>query len=159
MIIDIPDGMCIDESESTFEKIVFKKKNETPWRDSEDHSSQMIDGYFIDSRSTIIGPIGDITQTKININVFATEKQAKSALAMAQISQIMEHDPRFGGSITDEEWHSDSVTKYIIKRYGNEIATNNCIKIYQFLAFHTLKQRDLFLNENLDLVKDYLMIE
>ena len=26
IVIDIPDGMCIDESNSTFERIVFKKK-------------------------------------------------------------------------------------------------------------------------------------
>lgn len=30
IIIDIPDGMCIDESKSTFEKIVFKKKDTKP---------------------------------------------------------------------------------------------------------------------------------
>ena len=30
IVIDIPDGMCIDESNSTFEKIVFKKKYTYP---------------------------------------------------------------------------------------------------------------------------------
>ena len=30
IVIDIPDGMCIDESNSTFEKIVFKKKDTKP---------------------------------------------------------------------------------------------------------------------------------
>lgn len=30
IVIDIPDGMCVDESNSTFEKIVFKKKDTKP---------------------------------------------------------------------------------------------------------------------------------
>ena len=35
IVIDIPDGMCIDESNSTFEKIVFKKKDTKPrsWKE------------------------------------------------------------------------------------------------------------------------------
>ena len=33
------------------------------------------------------------------------------------------------------------------------------LKEWNFLAFHTAEQRDLFLEENEDLVKDYLMID
>lgn len=40
-----------------------------------------------------------------------------------------------------------------------EISTEARLGTYTFLAFHTEEQRDLFLKENKDLVKDYLMID
>ena len=35
IVIDIPDGMCIDKNKSTFEKIVLKKKDNKPrsWKE------------------------------------------------------------------------------------------------------------------------------
>lgn len=90
-------------------------------------------------------------------SIFATEKQAKSAFAMARISQIMMNDPRFGGVITDEEWE-DIEEKYVVCRVGGTwVYEKNC-HYYNFLAFHTEDQRDLFLEEYEGLVKDYLMI-
>ena len=92
--------------------------------------------------------------------LFATKAQAKSALAMARISQIMTNDKRFGGMVTDEEWERyDEIRKYCIYRYGKKIEVGCSDSSYCFLAFHTAEQRDLFLEENDDLVKDYLMIE
>ena len=113
-----------------------------------------INGYFIDNDSKIINHSG--WNIDINYNVFATEKQAKSALAMARISQIMANDKRFGGIVTDEEWTDKSW--YSIIRINNDLrtATRFC---YELLAFHTKKQADLFLEENEDLVKDYYMID
>ena len=70
----------------------------------------------------------------------------------------MKHDERFGGIVTDEEWESCN-TKYIIDRYGNGITTSYGCYFYCFLAFHSAEQRDLFLKENEDLVKQYLMID
>ena len=78
---------------------------------------------------------------------------------MARISQIMANDERFGGVITDEEWKSGRGVKHVIKRDGNNISDAIYYSYYHFLAFHTEKQRDLFLEENEDLVKDYLMID
>ena len=93
-----------------------------------------------------------------NYNVFATEKQAKAALAMARISQIMANDERFGGVVTGEEWNRDEYKSYIC-RVGDYIGKPDYMGSYCFLAFHTKEQRDLFLEENEDLVKDYLMME
>lgn len=64
---------------------------------------------------------------------------------------------RFGGVVTDEEW-SNFGTKYCILRYDNDVDTYSSVYSYNFLAFHTIEQRDLFLKENEDLVKDYLML-
>lgn len=100
-----------------------------------------------------------IDNIECNYNIFATERQAKSALAMARISQIMANDDRFGGVVTDEEWNNTSILKFIIKRLNNRILIDAGINYYYFLAFHTAEQRDLFLRENMDLVKAYLMID
>ena len=71
----------------------------------------------------------------------------------------MANDPRFGGPVTDEEWNgTNTAYKYVISRRDNNIEFEKYYKWYCFLAFHTKEQRDLFLKENEDLVKDYLMI-
>lgn len=93
-----------------------------------------------------------------NYDVFATQRQAKSALAMARISQLMSHDERYGGVVTEEEFRLAHGV-YIITRVEDIITPNRAFNEHYFLAFHTLKQRDLFLAENERLVKDYLMID
>ena len=152
--IVVPEGYEIDREKSTFEKIVFKPV-EKSWRSNK---MGFIEGYFIDSHSEIIGPVNDITNIKTNKNVFVTEKQAKSALAMAQISQLMVHDMRFGGVVTDDEWYRDSIEKYVIVRHHNLAYFRNEGFSYNFLAFHTPEQRELFYKENEDLVRDYLLL-
>lgn len=149
--INVPEGYEIDKENSTFECIKFKPIAKR-WRDEVRH----ISGYYISSASKI-SSLSNMSVPE-NYNVFATEKQAKSALAMARISQIMANDERFGGVITDKEWNNCTTIKYIIMRMKDDINTG-CTNSYWFLAFHTSKQRDLFLEENKDLVKDYLMIE
>lgn len=151
--IECPEGYEIDKENSTFECIKFKPIKR--WRDGNPH----VDGW--DSSSDYItGKYYGLPWKDGNLNIFATKKQAKSALAMAQISQIMANDDRFGGAVTDKEWEDTDLDKYVILR-NNMNATVNGIAHYNysFLAFHTPEQRDLFLKENEDLVKDYLMIE
>lgn len=149
-----PEGYEIDKENSTFECIKFKPVIKR-WRDS--HAK--VAGYFLNGDH--IGQLYGGCHEKWNGNhdVFATEKQAKSALAMAQISQIIANDERFGGPVTDKEWNSIASFKYAIGRYGNKINKDTYNNIYHFLAFHTRKQRDLFLEENEDLIKDYLMLD
>lgn len=158
--INVPEGMEIDKENSTFECIKFKKKVQKLWRYDE---HQIINGYYISSISgTIISTNwrgSNTYNTEPNYNVFATEKQAKSALAMARISQIMANDKLFGGVVTDEEWQDEDTPKYAIIRQGTNIITiKSYYGRYYFLAFHTTEQRDLFLKENEDLVCDYLML-
>ena len=150
--IDIPEGYEIDKENSTFECIKFKKKPER-WADG----TKYIQGFWITAKSEI--STAYCIKNDENRNVFATVKQAKSALAMAQISQIMKNDERFGGPITNEEWGCNDVEKYVIQRQQNNIMRGLTFTCYLFLAFHTKEQRDLFLEENEDLVKDYLMID
>ena len=152
MVIVPPEGYEIDKENSTFECIKFKpiiKK----WRNN---IQAKITGYYVIDNS-IFSFVGN--NVARNYNVFATEKQAKSALAMARISQIIANDERFGGSITDEEWDNSRIEKYILYKCRGIITTAATYTTYRFLAFHTKDQRDLFLKENEDLIKDYLMID
>ena len=151
--ITIPEGYEIDKENSTFECIKLKKKTER-WI----NKTKSITGFYINSESEIMQAL--CANDDKSRNVFATRKQAESARAMAQISQIIEHDERFGGPITDEEWRRPNFDKYILYRCGEKILTSSTIsREYYPLAFHTKEQRDLFLEENENLVKDYLMIE
>lgn len=155
--VNIPDGYAIDEENSTFECVKFKPVNK--WISN---PNKRIKGYEIEK-----GKILGFTDTSSLCmegrdnckDIFATEKQVKSALAMAQISQIMTNDERFGGVITDEEWSGYCMNKYCLVRYNNELSKDVLSHTYHFLAFHTEEQRDLFLKENEQLVKDYLMID
>ena len=154
--IQVPEGMEIDKENSTFECIKFKPIQKKSWRDNENAT---FDGYYISAKSGI-HYFNNCVNTCDNYNIFATEKQVKSALAMARISQIMANDKRFGGLITNEEWKINSnIRKYVICRGANNIFTDSYCNLYHFLSFHTEKQRDLFLKENEDLVRDYLMID
>lgn len=123
------------------------------WRDNE---SADVDGYFINNTSQIVN-YSDCYIDR-NYNLFATEKQAKSALAMAQISQIMANDKRFGGIVTDEEWGNNVPCYYVILRVRNILVITTNYR-YEYLGFHTMEQANLFLEENEDLVKDYYMMD
>lgn len=148
-----PEGYEIDKENSTFNCIKFKPVTKR-WRDNEDAEFY---GYFITNYSGILPTFNANHVT--NHNVFAEEKQAKSALAMAYISQIMANDERFGGPVTYEEWNNSTMKKYCITRFSNKPKIDTYNYLYHFLAFHTQEQRDLFLKENEDLVKDYLMLD
>lgn len=150
-----PPGMEIDREHSTLECIKFKPVAKR-WRDD---YSKSISGYVIDYNS-IIQKQSNFINSDTNYNLFATEKQAKSALAMAQISQIMANDERFGGVVTDEEFEDEDIWIYSINRDKNMIKTyQGTHGIDHFLSFHTPRQRDLFLKENEDLIRDYLMLD
>lgn len=147
-----PEGYEIDKENSTLECIKFKPVTKS-WRDD---YSKSIDGYVIDINS-VIYKLNNVTNGSSNYNLFATKKQAKSARAMARISQIMANDQRFGGVVSDEEWE-DETLKFVINRVRNTITKADFANSYEFLSFHTREQRDLFIEENKDLIKDYLMI-
>ena len=116
-----------------------------------------VSGYFIDNDSKIEYLSSLCRNIPINHNVFSTEKQAKSALAMARISQIMANDERFGGIVTDNEWDS-AVPYFVIAKVHNMLIITRSHR-YEYLGFHTIEQAKLFLEENEDLVKDYYMLD
>ena len=151
--IQVPEGYEIDKENSTFEHIKFKKKNEVnTWKDI-----QYINGIFIEVNSDLIPIMSDRLRCNEDKNVFYSEKYAKAALALAQISQLM---PYYGGEVTDEEWKNDE-WKYcvLIDKFG--IYYHAAVKVKYLIAFHTKEQRDRFLSfpENVQLVKDLYMVD
>ena len=155
--ITVPEGYEIDKENSTFDCIKFKKRIQVnTWTDL-----PKVPGVYIESNSTIVSlseAVHDINTIPRNRNIFASKKYAKSALAMAQISQLL---PYYGGEITKEEWNDADLPKYVIFRMKNHYETGLIYNTYDLLAFHTKEQGDRFLSfpENVQLVKDYLMID
>lgn len=148
--ITIPDNCDFEVKDRVI--IVTPKKVRT-W---DDLIGKEIKGSFIDeeSRTHVIGDTTTVSESCRN--VFASKKHAKSALAMAQISQLFHY---YGGEITDEEWDDVNIDKYVIRKWKNEINVESFSATYFFLAFHTEEQRSDFLKYNEQLVKDYLMID
>lgn len=153
--IEIPEGYEIDKEKSSFDKIIFKKKVQQvlTWEDLIGKDIPESSKY-IDTDSLILEMCGKFHRYT-DENTFIDEKHSKSALAMAKISQLM---PYYGGPITDEEWE-DLTAKYVIVRYNKEIRLWYNINAFNFLAFHTKEQRDMFYKYNESLIKDYLMID
>ena len=149
-------GKALDGEETNEDlRIIEEVELFDRWRDKTD---DILNGYYIGTSSSILFDAAGYTHDFSNRNVFVTEKQARSALAMAQLSQIMANDERFGGVVTDEEWQDKNITKYSLIRACNSVVYFDSVGSYYFLSFHTPEQRELFLKENLDLIEQYLML-
>lgn len=154
--IEIPSGYVVDEENSNLLQGVIKfKKIEIKTFDDLVKSKQKVSGYWIDINSEILDWESNGWEES-NKNVFIDKKHAKSALAMAQISQLM---PYYGGAITDEEWEDRFVRKFELYRYDNHVEVKLISKVYNFLSFRSVEQAKDFLKHEERLVKDYLMID
>jgi hypothetical protein len=93
--------------------------------------------------------------SEFNKCVFATEKQAKSSLAYAQLTQLMK--------AYDKEWSADwgdnTPLKYVIVRRGDKLVADTNIKDYKFLAFESAELRDKFLENFDDLIKTFYQMD
>ena len=150
--IQIPEGHEVDTFDPKTGLITFKKKTVEKWRDK--FYTKLV-GFFIDHHG--IQPYESDYRTIKDKLVFSTEKQAQSVYAFAELSKIIANDSRFGGPITDKEWNISS-GKYTIRRVDNTVKTYTDTYLWTFLAFHTAEQRNLFLKENEDLIKQYFML-
>lgn len=144
--IEIPEGYEIDKEKSSFEKIVFKKKVEINcWEDL-----KRVPGVYITDNSCFVpAPAGLVLPH--NRNVFLNEKYAKSALALAQITQLLPYyDTNVDWTIANE--------KFCLTRISNKIEVRSWISMYHVLAFNTRSEAMRFLKHNEQLVKDYYML-
>ena len=150
--INIPKGYEIDEENSTFSCIKFKKRSEVNiWKDI-----NYLTGCTISFDSSLCA-LGKTRNKSDNVNIFRLKKHAKAALALAQISQLM---PYYGGEITDEEWKNNK-RKFTIVAYNGEIKPFTHVNNKVLIAFHTEQQRTEFMSfpENVQLVKDFYMVD
>ena len=144
--IQVPEGYEIDKEKSSFERIVFKKKKAINcWKDLE-----KISGYNITTENDIVH-YSRLDVIEENKNVFLNEKYAKSALALAQISQLL---PHYDSNV---DW-GNAKYKYCINKEHNRIIINLWSSVYHFLAFNSMEEAERFLKYNEQLVKDYFMM-
>lgn len=126
-----------------------------------DNKERKVSGYYVSTYSGI-EKVTRATYDNTNRNIFATKRQAQSALALAQLTQIIANDSRFGGPITDKEWANNGILKYYIRRrwsnMESDIAVYCSFTYYTLIAFHTEEQAELFLEENESLLKKYFMM-
>lgn len=141
-----PEGFEIDKEKSTFEEIVFKPiKKELPrkWEDL-----GFIKGWFVNHVSQTF-PI-EMSAKKVYRNIFATEEQARAAVALAQLSQLRE--------VYRQEWTPDwnngSQTKYSIANLEGKTYKNCAYRYGHFLCFQSEEVRDEFLENFKDLIEE-----
>lgn len=130
-------------------KIAEEVKEPVRWRDR----NERVDGYIVDSCGYT-----KLSGTFLTISEPPLPEQASVVDAYVKLMQIIEHDARFGGAITAEEWRNPDFIKFTIYRGGRCINKDFGFLSFRYLAFHTAAQRDLFLEENEDLIKKFFML-
>ena len=153
--IKIPDGYEIDNEKSTFTNIVFKPiacKYPKSWREA--FIGSRICGYWIGNQSEI----REANRKAIysDKNVFKTEKQAKSALAYAQITQLMVLPCYNGDWVPD--WN-EAITKYCIERTNKNLKKSEHCHLFIPICFKSSEVRDAFLQNNEKLLKQYFEMD
>ena len=147
-----PEGYEIDKESGTFEKIVFKKvESKYPKSWEEAFVGKNIQGFWIED----IGEINDANceADSEDIGVFKTKKQAKSALAYAQLTQLMAL-PCYNGD-WEADWTNGDTIKYVIRRFENDIELVERFNTYSTIAFKSREVRDAFYNNHMDLLETY----
>jgi hypothetical protein len=113
------------KSNFTAEELGIKPKLPEKWEELGE-----IKGYFLGNNSSIQDYKGSTTGG-FNSNLFKTEKQAKAALAMAKLSQLM-HVYNEGW---EPDWSNRNQYKVCIERKDEEIALSSAYGVYGFLTF------------------------
>lgn len=90
IVIDIPDGMCIDESNSTFERIVFKKKYTYPksWEEFCENCQTTDKEYYIDWDSQVVDSCIKNKDYDKDRNFCKTKEEAEAFLALIQLKRL-----------------------------------------------------------------------
>ena len=149
---NIPEGYVIDSGKSTENKIVCKPiepKYPKSWEEQFQYG--VIKGYCIE-----VGSIERIDYNHCSIEdkgTFKTEKQAKSALAYAQLAQLMAL-PCYNGDWTPN-WDCQNQEKYCITRLKSGLVKIDISGYFSFLAFKSKKVRDEFYHNYMDLIKQF----
>ena len=141
--IQVPEGYVIDREKSTFEKIVFKRK-ELPksWEELE-----TIKGSYINNYSRICDFRGFTKED--NKNVFPTKKEAEACLALAQLCQLRD---RYNNG-WKPDWKDDGEIKHCIEFFKGKIQKNYYHVLKRVLCFKTQELRDKFLENFRDLIE------
>ena len=152
--VEIPEGYEIDKENSTFECIKFKKsKSEYPKSWEEAFDDNVLSGYYITSTCSKISYYSSckINSTGYDTNVFKYQEQAESALAYAQLTQLMAL-PCFNGDWKPNWTSSNDEKKYGISFYDNKYDIESTYIFHYFLAFKSEEKAKIFLALYKDLI-------
>ena len=116
------------------------------------YGTKFVSGWYLGGNSVY----KETNEENIDRSTFKTEKQAKSALAYAQLTQLMAL-PEYNGDWVPD-WTDDN-TKFIIRRCGNTIVFDFYTKTYYSISFKTPEIRDRFMKNNYDLLKEYFELD
>ena len=128
----------------------FKKELPKSWEELIE-----ITGYWVDDDSDINKKLWSGVCLKIDKNIFKTEKQAKKALAMAQLSQLM----AVYNDGWEPDWGDEVSCKYTIQRDSSNIVTDIWRHGYKFLAFKSREIRDEFLKNFKPLIRQFFELD
>ena len=156
--IQIPDGYEIDESKSSFTEIKFKpieSKYPDSWEDA--FLGKCMYGFYVRGQEFKTFNYGQREALRDEKDVFKKEKQAKSALAYAQLTQLMAL-PCYNGD-WEADWEDGRQHKYVIIRKFNELEKSTQYRYYEEMAFKSPEIRDIFFDKYQDLLKTYYQLK
>lgn len=130
----------------TFPELV-EIKNE--W--SKKFIDKMIEGFYIFGAS--VRKIYQCDGFKDCANLFKTEKQAKSALAYAQLTQLMAL-PEYNGDWVPD-WENDSQKKFCIVPSKENLQIEIFREYKQKICFKSMVLAERFFENNFDLLKQF----
>jgi hypothetical protein len=139
--INVPEGFEIDKDKSTFEEIVFKPiKKGLPktWEELE-----VVKGYYIEYDCNVMHV--EYETISCHRNIFATEEQAKAAIALAQLSHLRE--------VYRQGWVPSFPNYVIVQEKGKIIAVSHEYRNV-FLSFQSAEVRNEFLKNFKDLIEE-----
>lgn len=152
--IQIPEGYCIDESKSTFEKIVFKKKDTKPRSWEEYCTNTKRNGkYFIGPTSGIVKSYyceSESFDTALDKNLLPSKELAEAFLAMMQLMSLRQ---AWIGE-WEPDWKNRRQGKYCITLFENdEVMIDENIGSTRSLSFPTKEMATDFMNTFKDLLE------
>ena len=112
-----------------------------------------INGHYLNNDYGLSEAINCTTINRMK-SVFASHKEAKSALAMAQLSQLM----KVYRNGWEADWNDRSY-KYCIEFYKGNVQVDDYFYQNHYLSFPTKELAKQFLENFRDLIEDYFMIE
>lgn len=142
MKINIPEGYVIDKEKSTFEEIVFKKKDDKP-RSWEEFCNARRDGTKLHIRAFYIdgGFVNETIKGGYRCkSLFYSREEAEAFLALMQLRQLRK---AWVGD-WDPDWKGDNC-KYVIHSMHNELEAGVHANLSASLSFPTKKMAEEFL--------------
>src|SRR5574343_1212206 len=139
----------VELSAEQLQQLGVEEKRVKKWEDLE-----TIGGLYIDKYENVYR-VDNYPTTREHKNIFATENQARSALAAAQLSQLLK---RVNG-MWKPNWNDVNETKYTIEyMYPGVINVNSRDVTLMFLTVPTFEVAKQFLEDHRALIEEYFLL-